>query len=128
VTRRRFLAFATATVALALVVAGAVLLAADLDVHRRGAVSRPHLPRLSRTGRRPETGRRDSNRRTLADMMDRQFSNDACVLYLDLSGAVDLSDRNDSFDEMHLGLDANRAIAAALVDPVRAIIGALASR
>jgi hypothetical protein len=32
---------------------------------------------------------------------------------------VDLSDRNYSFDEMHLELDGNRVIAAAFVDPVR---------
>jgi hypothetical protein len=70
----------------------------------------------------------DHQRRTLADMMSRQFSNDARVLYLDLSGAVDLSDRNYSFDEMHLGLDGNRVIAAAFVDPVLAISGALTSR
>ncbi len=70
----------------------------------------------------------DQQRRTLADMMSRQFANDSKVMYLDLSGAVDLSDRNYSFDEMHLGLDGNRVIAAAFVDPVRAVIGAPASR
>ncbi|MGH9384936.1 MAG: hypothetical protein ACRD2N_11680 [Vicinamibacterales bacterium] len=41
--------------------------------------------------------------------------------YLDLSDTVDLNDKNYSFDTMHLGLDGNRVIAAAFVDPVRAL-------
>lgn len=60
----------------------------------------------------------DTQRRALAEMMARQFHDDPRVRYLDLGSAVDLSDRNYSFDTMHLGLDGNRVIAAAFVDPV----------
>jgi hypothetical protein len=64
----------------------------------------------------------DQQRHALADMMARQFGREPRVRYLDLGSAVDLSDRNYSFDEMHLGLDGNRLIAAAFVDPVRAML------
>ncbi len=70
----------------------------------------------------------DRQRQALADMLSRQFANEARVRYLDLSNAVDLSDRNYSFDEMHLGLDGNRLIAEAFVEPVRAMAGVPASK
>ena len=70
----------------------------------------------------------DQQRHALADLMSRQFANDPRVVFLDLGSAVDLSDRNYSFDEMHLGLDGNRVVAAAFVDPVRAIVGSSVSK
>ena len=99
-------------------------------VHRavRDALARGKRVIVASQPRMTDPRVHDHQRRTLADMMSRQFSNDARVVYLDLSGAVDLSDRNYSFDEMHLGLDGNRVIAAAFVDPVRAISGALTSK
>jgi hypothetical protein len=67
----------------------------------------------------------DAQRRALAGMMARQFGSERRVQYLDLGAAVDLNDRNYSFDEMHLGLDGNRVIARAFVDPVRSIAATL---
>ncbi len=60
----------------------------------------------------------ERQQRELADMLKRNFGNDPHVRYLDLGHTVDLSDRNLSFDEMHLGLDGNLVIARALVEPV----------
>lgn len=51
-------------------------------------------------------------------MLQREFGGNAAVAYVDLSAAVDLSDRNYSFDNMHLGLDGNRVMAGALATPV----------
>ena len=70
----------------------------------------------------------DQQRTTLAEMMSRQFGDNPRVRFLDLANAIDLSDRNYSFDEMHLGLDGNRVIAAAFVDPVRAMVGSSPSK
>lgn len=61
----------------------------------------------------------DRQRQALAAMMGRQFHDEPRVRYLDLGSAVDLTDRNYSFDTMHLGLDGNRVIAAAFLDPVK---------
>ncbi|MDO8680108.1 MAG: hypothetical protein Q7R30_16410 [Acidobacteriota bacterium] len=61
----------------------------------------------------------DGQQRELAGMLGRHFGNDPGIAYVDLRDAVDLSDRNLSFDEMHLGLDGNLVIAKALVEPVQ---------
>jgi hypothetical protein len=60
----------------------------------------------------------DGQQRELAGMLARHFGHDPGTAYVDLMGAVDLTDRNLSFDEMHLGLDGNLVIAKALVQPV----------
>jgi hypothetical protein len=55
----------------------------------------------------------------LQAMLQREFGGNTGVAYVDLSGAVDLSDRDYSFDNMHLGLDGNRLMASALAAPVQ---------
>ena len=57
-----------------------------------------------------------------------RFNADTAVAYADLGHAVDLSDRNYSFDKMHLGLDGNRVIAQALVAPIEQLAGLAESR
>lgn len=52
-----------------------------------------------------------------------RFGSDPGVAYANLGHAVDLSDRNYSFDRMHLGLDGNRVIARALVAPIEQLAG-----
>jgi hypothetical protein len=59
----------------------------------------------------------------LAAALRARFAADSAVAYVDLGHAVDLSDRNYSFDQMHLGLDGNRAIAQALVAPIEQLAG-----
>ena len=58
-----------------------------------------------------------SQQKALADLMSRRFGADAGTVYVDLSHAVDLSNPNYSFDQMHLGVDGNRIVAQALVEP-----------
>lgn len=64
----------------------------------------------------------------LAAAVREHFSGDAGVAYVNLGAAVDLSDRNYSFDRMHLGLDGNRRLAEALVAPVEQLATATAVR
>ncbi len=70
----------------------------------------------------------DGQQRELAGMLTRHFGHDHGTAYVDLRDAVDLTDRNLSFDEMHLGLDGNVVIAKALVDPVLELSRRAASR
>lgn len=63
----------------------------------------------------------DGQQRELAAMLARHFGSDPGTAYVDLMDTVDLTDRNLSFDEMHLGLDGNLVIARALVEPVLAM-------
>ena len=59
-----------------------------------------------------------SQQHALAEMLARDFANEPRVAYVDLSGAVDLSDSDLAFDRMHLGTDGNRVIAKALTETV----------
>ncbi len=57
----------------------------------------------------------------LAAMLARKFGNEPRVRYVDLRDAVDLSNRDLSFDTMHLDVKGNTMIARHLVEPVRAL-------
>jgi len=57
----------------------------------------------------------------LAGLLRRRFANEARVQYVDLGDTVDLSDPRHSFDRMHLTAPGNAIVAAALVDPVKAM-------
>ncbi len=59
-----------------------------------------------------------SQQSSLRAMMMRRFGADAAVAYIDLGDRLNLSDRNVSFDHMHLTVEGNQQIAGALVDPV----------
>jgi hypothetical protein len=60
----------------------------------------------------------------LAEMVRRNFSGDKGVVWADLSGAVDLTTPNVTFDAMHLNPQANGLVAAGLVEPlVNALAG-----
>jgi hypothetical protein len=48
---------------------------------------------------------------SVAAALQKRFGDDAGVRYLDLTRAIDLSDRNYSFDSMHLGRDGNLLLA-----------------
>jgi hypothetical protein len=54
----------------------------------------------------------------MAGMLERHFSGNPRVGYLDLGETVDLSDPQLSFDRMHLTATGNQRIAERLVDPV----------
>jgi hypothetical protein len=58
----------------------------------------------------------------LAGMLRRRFADDPRVQYVDLGDTVDLSDPKHSFDRMHLTAPGNAIVAAALVDPVKAMM------
>ena len=61
----------------------------------------------------------------LAGMVQRNFSGDEGVVWADLSGLVDVSSPNTTFDGMHLNPHANAIIAAGLVEPLaNAVAGA----
>jgi hypothetical protein len=64
----------------------------------------------------------DSQQTALAGMIARMFPNRSDVVYLDLRRAVDLSDLDVSFDQMHLSVDGNRLVAAALSEPIRSLV------
>ncbi len=57
-------------------------------------------------------------REQLHSMVSRHFGNDAGVIYVDMNGVVDPADPAISFDGLHVGVDGNRTIARALVEPV----------
>jgi len=57
----------------------------------------------------------------VAAMLQRRYAGDPRVQYLDLGDTVDLSDPQRSFDTMHLTAAGNTIVAAALVEPVRAM-------
>jgi hypothetical protein len=54
----------------------------------------------------------------LGEMIRRNFSNDAAVVWADLSKAADLHDPTQTFDAMHLSPPANAVVAADLIEPV----------
>lgn len=62
--------------------------------------------------------RLDDQRRQLAAMVSRHFGSDRGTLYLDFSRTIDPTDPKMSFDGMHLVAEANRQLAAALVEPL----------
>jgi hypothetical protein len=55
-------------------------------------------------------------------MVERRFGADRGVRCADLSGAVDLTDRHYSFDEMHLDQDGNAVVAKGLAPAVLALV------
>jgi hypothetical protein len=57
----------------------------------------------------------------LMGMLRRRFPGDPRVEYVDLGDTVDLGDPERSFDRMHLTAPGNAVVAAALVDPVKAM-------
>jgi hypothetical protein len=57
----------------------------------------------------------------LRAMLQRRFSADPDVRYVDFGNRLDLEDPRMSFDHMHLTVAGNQEIAAALVDPVMAM-------
>lgn len=63
--------------------------------------------------------RHDSQQQSLAGMLQREFGSNPAVRYFNLGTIVDLSDLAVSFDRMHLNLEGNRLVAAALADPIR---------
>ncbi len=66
----------------------------------------------------PGRARHEDQQRALAGMIARQFGNEPRVTYLSLATAVDLADSDVSFDRMHLSVDGNRLVAAAMADAV----------
>ena len=56
--------------------------------------------------------------RELRAMVRRLFAENSHVRYVDLSGAIDLTDSRLSFDGMHLTAVGNARLAGQLVDPV----------
>lgn len=59
----------------------------------------------------------------LAEMLRRNFSGDPGVVWADLSGLVDLTTPNVTFDAMHLTPQANAVIAFGLVEPIVTALG-----
>jgi hypothetical protein len=62
----------------------------------------------------PDPGRtvvERAQQRALGEAVQRRFGDDPGVVQLDLSSAIDLTDRNYSFDTMHLGRDGNYKLA-----------------
>ena len=62
--------------------------------------------------------RHEDQQRALAEMIARQFGNEPHVMYFSLATAVDLADGDKSFDQMHLSVDGNRLVAAAMTEAV----------
>lgn len=65
--------------------------------------------------------RQQQQQAELHRMIVRHFAGDHRVKRIDLSQAVDLADRDVAPDQMHLSVDGNRIIAAALVEPILAM-------
>jgi len=65
--------------------------------------------------------RHESQQRTLAEMIARQFGHEPRVAYFSVATAVDLADRNVSFDQMHLSVAGNRLVAAAMADAIHRV-------
>jgi hypothetical protein len=57
-------------------------------------------------------------RSPLSAMIAARFGGEPRVRFVSLSRALDLSDERLSFDRMHLNVQGNRVIAAALVEPL----------
>ncbi len=84
-------------------------------------VGQPHFP--SGQARR---ARHMQQQEELAAMMQRKFSGNARVAYIDLGDTVDTADGSKSFDGMHLTAPGNAMVAEALVEPVTAMLSAVA--
>ena len=77
-------------------------------------VSQPRLRGSSR-------GLHESQQNALATMVASRFAQRSDVAYADLLDAVDLTNPDLSFEEMHLTPAGNRLVAAALVAPVKGL-------
>lgn len=64
----------------------------------------------------------ESQQQALAAMVSRNFSAEPRVRYVDLRGAVDLSQPELAFDGMHLNLAGNTIVAKALRAPVESAL------
>jgi hypothetical protein len=81
----------------------------SLDLGKRVVVVlQPRLPDPTRV-------KHMEQQQALTDMLTRSFAADSRFLLVDLSGAVDVSDRNYCFDGMHLSTDGIKREVAALV-------------
>jgi hypothetical protein len=94
---------------------GAVGAAVRFAVDRGKSVLVIGQPRLAYG----EAERHASQQRALAEMLAREFDGNPRVRYVDVGDAVDLSKQSVAFDGLHLNRDANAAVAARLVEPVR---------
>ena len=61
----------------------------------------------------------------LEKMLRLKFAGDRRVTYVATGKTVELANENHSFDEMHLTVDGNRIVAAALVGPVAEVVTAV---
>lgn len=104
-----------------------VFAAARHAAERGKAVAIAGQPLLANSGR--ESHR--SQQQALAQMVQRQFAGNSRVRYVDLTGAIDLTDTAHAFDGMHLNAGGNAIIARALAPSVRELmmaVGSAASR
>jgi lysophospholipase L1-like esterase len=85
-----------------------------------GGQPRPNTPRIA--------ARHDEQQRALVAMLQRRFGSNHDVRYVDLTHAVDLSDRQAAPDGMHLDPGANRRLAEKLVAPVLDLLGVTPAR
>ncbi len=97
-----------------------VAAAVRLVLDQRKAVVVVSQPRL----RSDRAQRHASQQRALAGMLARDFSGEPRVRYVDASQSVDLSSHPVSFDGLHLTRDGNAKVAAALLEPIRAVVRA----
>ena len=95
-----------------------VAAAAQLALGAQKSVVVVSQPRL-RNDRRE---RHADQQRTLAGMLAREFGGDPRLRYVDASEVVDLSSAAVSHDGMHLNLAGNTAVAATLLEPIRAAV------
>jgi hypothetical protein len=68
-----------------------------------------------------EGQRHQGQQQALSEMLARRFAGNPNVRYVDLRGAVDLTNTDLAFDGMHLNPEGNGVIARGLVEPVRAL-------
>lgn len=61
----------------------------------------------------------------LEKMLQVKFAGDRRVRYVAMGKTVDLANSNHSFDEMHLTVDGNRMVAAALAGPLAEVIASV---
>jgi hypothetical protein len=97
---------------------GAVTAAVRVALARQASVVVVSQPRLQ--GERAE--RHAAQQRALAEMLARDFSGEPRLRRVDASDAVDVSSQAVSFDGLHLNRDGNTKVAAALVEPIRALV------
>ena len=70
----------------------------------------------------PVRARHVEQQAEMAAMLARRFGQDRRVLYVNLGPLIDLRDATLSFDRMHLTVEGNRRLAAALTQPVLEMI------